>query len=283
MARPLKKGIVYFPLDVTFLRNIKVRKIMKACSERSIAVLVSLLSRIYEERGYYTEWDNDISFLIADEIGVSEGLVAEVVTKAVQVEFFDIDKFEKENILTSKGIQNRYLEATTRRTSIDLIEEYLLLDINVVSNLDNVNINSINDDKSTQRRVEKSRLDESREDESNTSSSDFFSQLIEKWNLIDTIPNIQAINTGTKRERMLKARRNQYGDSDVLKAIDNIQKSDFLQGKVNEFAITFDWFVKPNNFIKVLEGNYDNKKNDAAKPNDPSKRDEWQYLGDFPY
>jgi hypothetical protein len=24
--------------------------------------------------------------------------------------------------------------------------------------------------------------------------------------------------------------------------------------------ITFDWFVKPNNFVKVLEGNYNNTK-----------------------
>ena len=44
-----------------------------------------------------------------------------------------------------------------------------------------------------------------------------------------------------------------------MQAIDNIKNSDYLQGKVNDWKITFDWFVKPNNFPKVLEGNYNNK------------------------
>ena len=41
------------------------------------------------------------------------------------------------------------------------------------------------------------------------------------------------------------------------------------------WIITFDWFVRPNNFIKVLEGNYEgmedkgsrNKSSPGSKPN----------------
>ena len=56
------------------------------------------------------------------------------------------------------------------------------------------------------------------------------------------------------------ARIKQYGVDDVLKAIDNIRNSDFLQGKASKrpWVITFDWFVLPNNFPKVLEGQYNN-------------------------
>ena len=45
-------------------------------------------------------------------------------------------------------------------------------------------------------------------------------------------------------------------------AIESIKESPFLQGQNKRgWIITFDWFIKPNNFIKVLEGNYiDNKK-----------------------
>jgi len=33
-----------------------------------------------------------------------------------------------------------------------------------------------------------------------------------------------------------------------------------LKGQNNKgWTITFDWFIKPNNFIKVLEGNYKDK------------------------
>ena len=45
-----------------------------------------------------------------------------------------------------------------------------------------------------------------------------------------------------------------------MEAIENVKKSRFLQGD-NErgFVITFDWFLKPSNFQKVLEGNYDDR------------------------
>ena len=63
----------------------------------------------------------------------------------------------------------------------------------------------------------------------------------------------------SKRYQSLNARYKEFGAEKMLEAIDNIPKSDFLCGKNNRgWIITFDWFVKPNNFIKVLEGNYDN-------------------------
>ena len=67
---------------------------------------------------------------------------------------------------------------------------------------------------------------------------------------------------------MLKGRIREYGMNDLLKAMDNIRHSDFLRGEnKNGWMITFDWFVKPNNFLKVLEGNYngDRKHGSGAK------------------
>lgn len=46
----------------------------------------------------------------------------------------------------------------------------------------------------------------------------------------------------------------------MLKAIKSIDDSEFLKGYVKDFVITFDWFARPNNFIKVWEGNYIDKK-----------------------
>lgn len=75
MARPYKQGLDYFPLDVNFLQDIKTRKIMRACGAQSIPILISLLSSIYREAGYYVQWDSDMPFLVADEVGASEGAV----------------------------------------------------------------------------------------------------------------------------------------------------------------------------------------------------------------
>ena len=75
---------------------------------------------------------------------------------------------------------------------------------------------------------------------------------------------VTKIASGTERHRNLCARLKQYSLDDFEKAIENIKHSDFLLGNVNDFKIKFDWFVKPSNFIKVLDGNYSNTNNKSS-------------------
>ena len=49
---------------------------------------------------YYIVWDEDLTFVIADIVGVSEGAVKEVLIKALQVGFFDNTLYEKYHVLT---------------------------------------------------------------------------------------------------------------------------------------------------------------------------------------
>nr|DAG63219.1 MAG TPA: replisome organizer [Caudoviricetes sp.] len=84
-------------------------------------------------------------------------------------------------------------------------------------------------------------------------------RVIEEWNKLQDvgIAPIRDIKPTSKRCQLLKGRIREYGMDDILKAMDNIRHSDFLRGdNKNGWMITFDWFVKPNNFLKVLEGNY---------------------------
>ena len=105
------------------------------------------------------------------------------------------------------------------------------------------------------------------ETEKKSMNSSQINQIISLWNSLDkNIPKVTALNAGTQRYKLLTARINEYGLDDVIKAIKNIRQSRFLRGYVNDFAITFDWFVRPNNFIKVLEGNYTDKGVSARKP-----------------
>ncbi len=87
--------------------------------------------------------------------------------------------------------------------------------------------------------------------------------VIASWNELSEygISPIMRITGGSKRYNCLRARLREYGKDAVLEAIENIKTSDFLQGKVkNDWIITFDWFVLPSNFPKVLEGNYNRRK-----------------------
>lgn len=100
------------------------------------------------------------------------------------------------------------------------------------------------------------------------------------WNNLNlsTIKSIQ--NT---RLKLLNARIKDYGIDGVLQAINNIKESSFLKGQNNKnWTITFDWLIKPSNFIKVLEGNYTDKEDGSnarniTKNNETSQKPKYDF------
>ena len=167
MARPTAKGVEYFPLNVNFINDLKVRKLLLSCGAEAIAVLIYLLSTIYKDEGYYVEIHEDEIDLIALDVNVTPEFVLKVINKACEVRFFDVNLYENFNILTSKGIQERYLKITERRKNSVVITQFNL--VNVYNNSVNVNNNSINVDnnpvnvyKSTQSKVKESKVKKSK-------------------------------------------------------------------------------------------------------------------------
>lgn len=134
MARPYKQGVDYYSLDVDFLKDIKYRKIRRSCGSQTCEILLCLLGYIYGDMGYFLRWDEDSAFLVADDVGAKEGLVEEVVSKAIQVGFFNREKYEKYQILTSNGIQKRYKLITRKRKEVSIKKKYLVNDDNNLVN-----------------------------------------------------------------------------------------------------------------------------------------------------
>ena len=159
MARPNKQGLDYFPLDVNLLTNLKVRRLISAQGINSIAVIIELLCRIYQGKGYYIERSNDLAFLISDALrsGISEGAVEEVIKKAIELGFFDANMLDDFGILTSESIQKTFFEATKKRKGVQYDGRFLLISINGYNNLVNVDINSINVHHNEQSKEKKSK------------------------------------------------------------------------------------------------------------------------------
>lgn len=102
-------------------------------------------------------------------------------------------------------------------------------------------------------------------------NSNSIKKIIEAWNSLSDlgIKPIRSISAGSKRSDLLRARIREYGEKTILEAIDNIRVSDFLKGKNDRgWMITFDWFLLPSNFQKVLEGNYDNRSRTSQQGGD---------------
>ena len=48
---------------------------------------------------------------------------------------------------------------------------------------------------------------------------------------------------------------------EMRKVFERVEKSDFLSGRAGKWqGCSFDWILKPGNWQKIIEGNYDNRK-----------------------
>lgn len=79
-------------------------------------------------------------------------------------------------------------------------------------------------------------------------------EIIDAWNTLDLT---QIKKLAGKRLAATKARIKEYNKEEFIKAMRSISESSFLMGDNDKgWTITYDWFVAPSNFVKVLEGNY---------------------------
>ncbi len=63
-----------------------------------------------------------------------------------------------------------------------------------------------------------------------------------------------------KRKKTVNARLREHGFDNIVRVFELANESDFLCGCGDRgFKATFDWLMKPDNFLKTLEGNYTNQ------------------------
>lgn len=173
MARPQKEGIDYFPLDVEMSEEVKL--IDAKFGVAGFGVLVKVWQIIYDH-GYYSKWTERELLLYKNRINADINLINAVINECLQWGIFNQGLYEKYSVLTSRGIQKRFFEATTRRQTVTLTNELLLMPIpdkfkpalidlpivNVCNNPKNADNNSKNADIGTQSILNKSKVKKSK-------------------------------------------------------------------------------------------------------------------------
>lgn len=132
MARTYKQGLDFFPLQLDFFRHKKIRRIKSEFGAKGLLVLLFVLTSVYDDDGYYMEWDEDSCFLLSDDVGCgcSPNLVNEVVQRCIECSFFDERMFTTFSILTSERIQinfQRGVESRARKNPVKVDRKYWLL------------------------------------------------------------------------------------------------------------------------------------------------------------
>lgn len=268
-GRQNKVGLDYFELDCHM--DEKVELIEAEYGLKGFAIIVKLYQSIYSGFGYYCEWSPDISLLWARRLGVShsgdfgglgsasdegllpgfpDNLINNVVSASIRRGIFSKQLFDEYHILTSSGIQKRYLNAVSKRERIEMKKEYLL--ISIPQNSKNVVINSISGNRNSKNdgRNEQSREEKSREDNKNTMcKADALTLFENLWKLYPVKKGKAQVSLAAK-QRLLKV-----GQEEMARAIDRYKA---------ELEKDSDW-RKPQNgstffnsgYVDYLDVNYE--------------------------
>lgn len=125
MSRIKKRGLDYFPVDIDFMNNRLVRRIMKREGEGALATLMCTFSCIYGGEGYYVHADelfyDDLS---ANLYNQSAADVKRILDLAIEYGIFHPGIFSQYGVLTSGEIQSQYLFSTKRRKSNAIDERF---------------------------------------------------------------------------------------------------------------------------------------------------------------
>lgn len=123
VGRPNKKGLDYFAHLVKHSDEERILISKYGCN--GYAVYYSMREKV-TENGYYYELTDRKSLLICSELNIEKSLFNEIISFTIELELFDKRIFDKYKVLTSERLQIDYIIAASRRTKIDIIEEYIL-------------------------------------------------------------------------------------------------------------------------------------------------------------
>lgn len=132
MSRPIKDGIDYFSFDTDFFADDKIRLLRGEFGAKGILIYLYVLCDIYRGNGYYSTWDEDRCLLVSlgAACGVTPEFTSQVIKGCVRRSLFNDKLFNVSGVLTSAGIQRRYVKACSARDEIRIKREYWLLNEN---------------------------------------------------------------------------------------------------------------------------------------------------------
>lgn len=119
MARPPKEGLDYFSFDVDIFEDDKLFDLQNEYGPLGEVIYFRLLCLVYKN-GYYYKFESidKLSRMLIKSIGNrwvrDKNVVSEVIPFLAECNLFS-PELMRENVLTSQGIQRRFLKATGRR------------------------------------------------------------------------------------------------------------------------------------------------------------------------
>ena len=111
MARPNKKGLDFYRCNTNRYQDSKIKRLIFKYKSDGIAVWDFILNEIYRIEGSFISFDENLVFLTADSLRITEELVDNIIKYCIEINLFSKEILEKTGFLTSISIQQFYKEA----------------------------------------------------------------------------------------------------------------------------------------------------------------------------
>ena len=254
MGRPSKGGVDYFPHSTTSGKTIFTLE--SKFGNDGYAFWFKLLEILGCQESLSYDCNNvpDWEYLIA-KTKVSEISATEILDTLSKLDAIDQNLWNKKIIWVQKFADN--LSSVFKKRHTETPNKPCFCDRNAT-------IAEVSVEISTQSKVKESKVKESRVKESIYVP---YGTIVERFNSIcKSLSKVVSITD--KRKSKIKARWMELKTIEAFEQLFTLtEQSDFLCGREKEWKCTFDWLMmNDTNYIKVLEGNYANKKTKTEDP-----------------
>lgn len=266
MARPIKLSAEYFYHDADMRNDIKIKALRRKYGAEGYAVWNFILETLTANEDFKMPFSPLEQELLAADFEVSPERLADIVDYCCRLEL--LQHSEDGSTVYSQAHRKRLqsvLDIKKKRSRagrIGMMKRWgnhseTAENNNTVITNDNTPVTADN----VKKGREKKRSEKKGKEENEVKYP--YRDIVALWNEVcQNLPQVKALND--KRKQKIKARLSEFGsDSDkwltqARELFERIQNSSFLCGS-NGWAASFDWvFENGSNWVKVMEGNYDN-------------------------
>ena len=277
MSRPQKINALYFAHDADMRNDVKVKALRRRFGHTGYAVWNYLLEALTDSDDFEIEYTPLNRELYAADFDLSTDKLDDILEYMAAVGLIT----NNEGVVYStslkqrlQGVADRKIarieagrlgglrsgEARRRKANQCLKQNEPMLEAKRTNASQ-----CLKQNEPKEKKVKESKIKESKVKYNNTD----LDIVIDLWNSICTaFPKV--IKLTDARRTKIKARLDEFPDDPTVfceKLFERVQASNFLRGDNNQgWQATFDWlFTNSTNWVKVMEGNYDNRGRQTLK------------------
>ena len=122
-------GLDYFNIDINIFSDGKILKLMNRYGPVGFMSYITILAHVYAN-GYYLEYSiEDTTQSLLSRIGgkyfSGRNKIQELILYLAHIDLIDMERLHQ-NVITSRGIQKRFLKMTKKRQNQDLFKYWIL-------------------------------------------------------------------------------------------------------------------------------------------------------------